>query len=96
MLYVIMGLDKPGRGKIRDDYREDHLEYLNKAGVHVKMAGPLVSDDNASPIGSMIVFEGATLEEAEAFATGDPYRVARLFDTVIIKPWQWRRGNPEA
>jgi len=96
MLYVIMGLDKPGRSKIRDDYREDHLKYLDKAGVRVKIAGPLVSDDNASPTGSMIVFEGETLEEAEAFAMGDPYRAARLFDTVIIKPWQWRRGNPEA
>ena len=96
MLYVIMDLDKPGRAKVRDDYRDDHLEYLDKAGEHVKLAGPLVSEDGESAVGSMIVYEGATLEEAEAFAAGDPYRIARLFDATIVKPWVWRRGNPDA
>ena len=59
----------------------------------MKLAGPFVGEDGETPVGSMIVYEGATLEEAEVFANGDPYRTAKLFDAVVIKPWALRRNN---
>jgi len=88
MLYVILCFDKPGQAERRRQSEEDHRDYLATSADHVRLAGPLVDETNSNLIGSFVVYEGATLEEAEAFAAADPHRQARLLDTVVVKPWR--------
>jgi uncharacterized protein YciI len=48
--------------------------------------GPTLDGD--LPNGSLIIIELDSLEDAQAFAEGDPYNKAGLFDSVSIKSWK--------
>ncbi len=88
MLYAIYCLDKPGSLEVRVGNRPAHLAYLESQGARLVTAGPLLSDDGQTPLGSLLVFEAGSRDEAEAFAAGDPYALAGLFQSVSIRPWR--------
>ena len=94
MLYAITCLDKPGSLEVRLGNRPAHLAYLESQGDKLVTAGPLLSEDGQTPLGSLLVFEAASRAEAEAFAAGDPYALAGLFESVAIRPW--RKVFPKA
>jgi len=87
MHFVIACIDKPGQPELRQANRPDHLEYLNGHTDRIVAAGPTLGDDGA-PNGSVLVMEFDDLAEAEAFAAGDPYAKAGVFDSVSVKPWK--------
>ena len=88
MLFVIQCRDKAGHEAVRADARPDHLEYLAKFEGRLKVAGPLLAEDGASPRGSLIIIDLESRAEAERFATNDPYARAGLFEAVSITPWR--------
>ena len=45
-------------------------------------------------VGSLILLECDNKEEAEAFASNDPYNIAGLFESVEISPF--RQAIPQA
>tara|TARA_A100001011_G_scaffold371434_1_gene428750 strand:+ start:956 stop:1120 length:165 start_codon:yes stop_codon:yes gene_type:complete len=47
-----------------------------------------MSDTTEEMIGSLIVLDANSLEEAKQFAANDPYSQAGLFETVEIKPFK--------
>ena len=47
--------------------------------------GPTLTDDGETPLGSLVIIEVADRAEAEAFAVGDPYAKAGVFEDVTIK-----------
>ena len=84
MIFVIVGYDGPDGQARRKLHRQAHLDRmdpLNKAGK-VILAGPLT--DGA---GSLIVIEAASLEEAKAFAAGDPYVTQGIFTRYEVHPF---------
>src|SRR5437867_9198442 len=84
MIFVIIGYDGPDGQAKRKQYRQAHLERmdpLNKAGK-VVLAGPLT--DGA---GSLIVITADSLEEAKAFAAGDPYVTQGVFARHEVHPF---------
>lgn len=84
MIFVIIGHDAPDGQAKRKLHRQAHLDRmdaLNKAGK-VLLAGPLT--DGA---GSLIVIEAASLEEAKAFAAGDPYVTQGVFARYEVHPF---------
>ena len=88
-LYAVTCFDKPDSLDLRMATRPTHLVYLEgqvASGV-LKLAGPLL-DDGDSPIGSLLIVETADKEAAAAFAAGDPYAQAGLFESVTIRPWR--------
>lgn len=85
MLYAVIGRDKPGHLQTRLDTRAAHLAHIEKTGI-VRMAGPLL--EGGQMCGSLIVLEADSLAEAEAWAAGDPYRAAGLFETVTVIEWK--------
>jgi len=87
MHFVIACIDKPGQPELRQVNRPDHLDYLNSHAERIVSAGPTLGDDGA-PNGSVLVIELDDLAQAEAFAAGDPYAKAGVFDSVSIKPWK--------
>ena len=85
MLVALTARDKPNSLAIRMENRPDHVAYL-KATPAVQMAGPLLSDAGEM-CGSLIVLDVETMAEAEAFAAGDPYAKAGLFESVTLDAW---------
>ncbi|WP_193366875.1 YciI family protein [Pelagibius marinus] len=88
MNFVLYCVDKAGHGQVRADNRPAHLEYLNSKLEQIVIAGPMTSDAGDAVLGSLLVIEAADRAEAEAFAAGDPYAKAGLFDKVEIKAYK--------
>lgn len=88
-LFVFHGLDKPGALEIRKATRPAHLAWLESLQPRVKIGGPMLTDDGATPVGSMLVFEAETLAEAKALFAQDPYALAGLFGETSVRPFNW-------
>jgi len=95
MFYAIQCQDKPGAVDLRLETREAHLNYVAETGC-VRLAGPILAEDESTMIGSLIVVEVNSFGDAEAWAEGDPYAKAGLFQNVHIQPWKWVVGAPDA
>lgn len=95
MQFVIIGEDKAGALENRQKTRPDHLDYWKSRGQLFLAAGPFL-DEQDQPVGSMIVIEAASLEEAQKLADADPYMVAGVFETLSVKRWNWIFGNPNS
>jgi uncharacterized protein YciI len=94
MHFAIVNIDNPDSLDLRMSAREKHLDYLRGLGDKLFIAGPILSDDGEMPIGSIVIIEAETLEAAKAFAAGDPYAEAGLFQSSSVMPW--RKVFPEA
>lgn len=88
-LFVFHGLDKPGALEIRKATRPAHLAWLESLQPRVKIGGPMLTDDGATPVGSMLVFEAETLAEAKTLFAQDPYALAGLFAETSVRPFNW-------
>lgn len=86
-LFVLNCLDIPGGLDLRLATREAHLAYLAAHAAIVKLAGPVLDDDD-KPMGSMLVIETADQAAAARFAADDPYALAGLFESVTVRPWR--------
>lgn len=85
-MYALICNDKPGHLDVRLANRDAHLGYIRETGV-VTAAGPFISD-NGDMTGSLLILDVATRDEAEAWASGDPYAKAGLFESVEIRAWK--------
>lgn len=85
MLYAVICRDKPGHLQVRLDTRADHLAYIEKTGI-VKMAGPFI--ETGQMCGSLVILDTSDLAGAEAWAAGDPYKAAGLFESVTVTEWK--------
>ena len=95
MYYAISGRDVANSLEKRLSARADHLARIQElvdAG-RVLVAGPHPAIDNEDPgaagfTGSLIIAEFESMEAAEAWAAGDPYTEAGVFESVEIKPFK--------
>ncbi len=88
MQFAIVCLDKPNHGHLRAENRPAHIDYLNANLEHVLLAGPFLSEDGERPVGSLLIIEFDDQSQARAFAEGDPYARAGLFESVTIRPFR--------
>ena len=88
MHIAIICLDKPDAALLRAEYRPAHLEYLQASADKLVLAGPLLSENAQNPVGSLIIMDLNDVAEARAFADGDPYKQAGVFESVTIRPWR--------
>ena len=88
MLFVVYCVDRPGREQVRLDNRAAHLAFLETHKANLVAAGPLQSDDGASMVGSVLIMDFPDRASVEAFAAGDPYAAAGLFESVVIRRWK--------
>ena len=85
MLIALIARDKAGHIELRKANRAEHIEYL-KSGTVVSQAGPLLSDEG-DMIGSLIILDVVTLEDAHTWSSYDPYVKAGLFESVEFIHW---------
>jgi len=93
MLYVCICKDKPNASELRQETRETHLEHLRAHAGAVVSAGPLLSDDGATPVGSLLIVEAGSVDAARAMMEADPYAKAGLFESIDVYPWRWVVGT---
>jgi uncharacterized protein YciI len=72
--------------------RPKHLEYLAAQGDKIKAGGPF-QNEAGDMAGSMSIIEVETRADAEAYAAGDPYAEAGLFQSVDIRAWRQVVGS---
>ena len=95
MLYAIISEDIDDSKEKRRNARLEHLrriENLVNEG-RVIVAGPNPSIDTEDPeetqfTGSLIVAEFPSLEDAEVWATSDPYALAGVYSKITVKPFK--------
>ena len=85
MLYAVICRDKPGQLQTRLDTRAAHLAYIEQTGI-VAMAGPFLEDGQMC--GSLVILDTDSLDAAKAWAAGDPYAHAGLFESVSMQEWK--------
>ncbi|BCL75520.1 hypothetical protein JHS3_12560 [Jeongeupia sp. HS-3] len=94
-LYAIMATDKADSLADRLSARPAHLARLDalKNEGRLVLAGPFPAIDAVDPgpagfSGSLIVAEFESLESAQNWADADPYRVAGVYVSVVVKPFK--------
>ncbi|MEM7566959.1 MAG: YciI family protein [Pseudomonadota bacterium] len=95
MLFAVTCQDKPDHEQVRLDNRPDHVAWLSNETVKIHAAGPLLSDDGAHMIGSLLIIDAPDEAALRAELASDPYAKADLFATVSVQRWKWVVGAPE-
>jgi len=95
MLYAIIAQDNPDSLAKRLETRPAHLERLNALQDEGRLilAGPHPAIDSEDPgeagfSGSLVVAEFESLEDAEKWASEDPYQQAGVYSNVVVKPFK--------
>lgn len=89
-MFAIVAIDKPNSRDLRAATRQAHLDYADASGA-VFAAGPFLDTDGAMT-GSLLILDLPDMAAAEAWAAGDPYVKAGLFESVTIRGWKKVRG----
>ena len=92
-LFLINSRDKADSVDLRLANRQAHLEWAGELSHKIAMAGPVLSEDGESMIGSTFVIQFDEISEARAWAAEDPYAKAGLFDRTEIIPFLWLIGE---
>jgi uncharacterized protein YciI len=87
MIFAISNTDKPGSLALRMATRPAHIDYLQQHAASFVLVGPVL-DPEGKPCGSLLVVDVADRAAAEAFASGDPYAQAGLFESVVVRPFR--------
>jgi uncharacterized protein YciI len=87
MLFFVYRIDKPGVSELRQRTRPAHLEWTATLGSRVVYAGPTLSDDGKTMIGSLWILEAADLVDAARTMDEDPYQKVDLFQSREIHPF---------
>lgn len=95
MLYVIHAVDRPDALADRIASYDAHKAFLadtSAYGVRIVMSGPLVDDDGATMIGSLLLVEAESRAEVVRFNEADPFHDAGIWERVTITGFLRRQG----
>jgi hypothetical protein len=87
MRFFVYRIDRPGSGELRQRTRPAHLEYSAKLGEKLVFAGPTLGGEDGAMDASVWVIEAESMAEAERITEADPYEMAGLFASKVIKPF---------
>lgn len=90
MYYVIFAQDNPDSLEKRLAVRPAHLARLEKLQAEGRLltAGPNPTEDGSGITGSTVIAEFNSLEDAQQWASQEPYVEAGVYGEVIIKPFK--------
>ena len=91
-IFALYCVDKPNSLDLRMANREAHLAYVGGFRDQLRLAGPML-DEGGDMAGSIILLEMDTLAQAQAFAAGDPYNKAGLFERVDVTAFRPTLGK---
>ncbi|WP_439240839.1 YciI family protein [Lonepinella sp. BR2474] len=88
--YVIFAQDKPNMLEKRLAVRAQHLARLEQLQQENRLltAGPNPTVDGTGVTGSTVIAQFDSIEQAQQWASEDPYVDAGVYGDVIIKPFK--------
>jgi uncharacterized protein YciI len=87
MLFALVAIDTPNSVERRLAIRPEHLKHLEALGDKLFLAGPFLNEKEEG-VGSIVIVEADSLEEAREMLNRDPFVREGLFEQVLIKPWR--------
>ena len=96
MLYIIYQEDGPGSAELREQYKPAHFDYLAEHEDILVLGGALLADDGETRIGSVLIINVPSREDAERFSANEPLRRAGVFREVKITRMRRGQWNPAA
>mmetsp|Transcript_8651 Transcript_8651/g.25992 ORF Transcript_8651/g.25992 Transcript_8651/m.25992 type:complete len:223 (-) Transcript_8651:2514-3182(-) len=82
-LYALVCMDRPDSGALRSQTRPSHLAWWEDS-QREGFIGPLLSNVDAKPVGSLIISTAESRDEMGRWAETDPYAKAGLFQDVRV------------
>ncbi len=100
MIFVFHLIDRPDAGPLRNEMRPLHKDHLGAVADRIAFAGPLLSDDGKTMLGSLLAIDFDSREAAEAWQAAEPFTQAGLYASVSVLPfqnlWPQKAGFPPA
>ncbi|TXC67976.1 YciI family protein [Sphingomonas ginsenosidivorax] len=100
MLFAFYLIDRPAAADLRKEVRPRHVAYLAAVADSIAFAGPLLSDDLQSSLGSLLVVDFPDREAAERWVAGEPFTAAGIYANCTVHPfnnlWPQKVGFPES
>ena len=100
MIFVFHLLDAPGAMETRLRIRPEHKAYLGAVADRIAFAGPLMADDGATAVGSLLAIDFPDRQAAERWQAEEPFTRAGVYAQVSVLPfanlWPQKAGFPEA
>lgn len=84
--------DDPARADVRETYLQAHLDYLDRRGESVHVAGMLRPAGGDVAVGGLWLVRAASELEVRQIVEEDPFFVHRLRRSVRI--WRWSPAFP--
>lgn len=98
MLYSFVLIDKPEALDLRNRVRPEHKAYLAEVADRIAFAGPLLDDDGATMVGSLLAIDFPTRGAAQAWLAGEPFTRAGLYASSSVLAfcnlWPQKTGFP--
>ena len=94
MMFAVTALDKQDHLETRLATRSAHLQFWDDNAAAMVLAGPFL-DAEGKATGSLMIVRAENQAAAEALVARDPYAEAGLFESVVVRPWNWVINRPE-
>ncbi len=100
MIYAFTLLDKADGLALRLRVRPEHKVYLAAVADRIAFAGPLVTEDGKTMIGSLLAIDFESLDAAHAWLANEPFTRAGLYASTSVHAfsnmWPQKVGFPSA
>ncbi len=96
MLYIIYQEDGPGSVALREQHKPAHFDYLDQHKDILVLGGAMLADDGETRIGSVLIINVPSRDDAERFSANEPLRQAGVFRDVKITRMRRGQWNPAA
>jgi uncharacterized protein YciI len=98
VIYIFSLIDKPDSGELRQRVRPEHKAWLAAMADRIAFAGPLVTDDGRTMLGSLLAIEFDSRDAAHAWLADEPFTRAGLYASTSIHAfvnlWPQKAGFP--
>lgn len=100
MIYTFILIDKSDAADLRQRERPAHKAYLGVVAERIAFAGPLITDDGQTMIGSLLAIDFASRDAAHAWLADEPFTRAGLYASATVHAfvnlWPQKAGFPPA
>jgi len=84
MIFVFHLLDRAGSAELREAVRPSHKAYLAMVADRIAFAGPLLSDDGQTMLGSLLAIDFESREAATLWQLDEPFTRSGLYASASI------------
>jgi uncharacterized protein len=86
-LFAVIAHDLPGAHERRMAARPAHFAYVETIADKIALAGPLRTPDGQGFVGSVLIYDTETADQARALLEADPYYQAGIWRAPELHPF---------